>query len=211
MNKEGIHNKTSSLNKNSHKCRKIIRNTRGIELSVNFIVATIIGMVLFIFGVILFKNMINVGTSSTEYLDQQSQRDIQEMLMRGDRVALPLRTVTISPGESHVFGLGLLNAYDSDKKFTIRIHQTSATDKLGNPIATVLLFEEDIQDAIKSKEQKIIPLIIKAPRGAKRGTYELEVRVYYCDNPVNPCIPLAPPNDEQMLYDQEKVLTVTVA
>ena len=159
---------------------------KGIELSVNFIVMVILGLVLFAMGLYLLSQAINVGKEMTDVIDDQHKKEIESLLMQGEKVTIPFDRVNLHVGEHNVFGLGILNEIDgAPMTFTVTLSPGVAVDSLGKtipgPLTNKVALPFTSKDyTIRHNDQEIISLPVKILKGAPRGTYTVHVKVE-CD------------------------------
>ena len=93
-----------------------------ISLSMNFLVIIIISFVLLGMGITLLYNLLGKANSEKAQLDARTEQEISRLLIdEGKTVALPLNTIDLYPGESHVFGLGILNIDTGNDQYKVEI------------------------------------------------------------------------------------------
>lgn len=141
--------------------RKILRNKRAIELSINFIVMLIIGIALFGFGIQFLAKFFSGTQKMKAQLDTQTQARIESLLDQGSRVAIPLNSKTIEIGKSDIFGLGILNVLSSKDSDTFYVTAGCEDEKI------TLLYTKVYE--IKNNEKKVIDILAEPKAGTQTG------------------------------------------
>ena len=124
--------------------------------------------------------------SAEEYkktLDSKTEEQLRRLLVdQGQKVALPRQAVYTEPGKMVSFGIGILNILEKDygSKFTIKVTPSIAVDKDQKQIALPgkewLLYISGPYE-IKENDHKMVPIGIKIPKTAKKGTYIFNAQV----------------------------------
>ena len=159
-------------------------NKKAMELAVNFIVILIISIVVFGMGLYFLKGFFGFATEQTEQLDINTEKMIQNILLDGSKVAVPLDKKTVNRGSSAVFGVGILNILGDKENFSITLNNSLIIDKQGVPVDIspledpYLEFLSDYSRIVEANEQAIISIPIRVSRGAKSGTYIVDLDVY---------------------------------
>src|SRR3989344_8163548 len=98
-------------------------DTKGaIELSMNMLVMIIISIVILTGGMVLLYKFIGGAEDIKSQLDTRTDSELERLLVdQGKQVALPLHTATVTRGESHVFGIGILNIGSVGNEFLLRV------------------------------------------------------------------------------------------
>ena len=87
----------------------------ALGLSVETLVIIIISLVILSAGITLIYQFISGAEDIKAQLDQKTQEELDRLLVtQGKKVALPMHVATIRRGESHVFGIGILNTFDEN-------------------------------------------------------------------------------------------------
>ena len=89
----------------------VIKNKKAaIGLSINTLVVVIISLVILGSGITMLYKFIGGAEDIKGQLDSKTNEELERLLVnQGERVALPLNSVTIPKDEGHVFGIGILN------------------------------------------------------------------------------------------------------
>lgn len=155
----------------------------AVELSVNVLVVIIISLVILAGGITLLYKFIRGAEEQQEALDQRTQQELEHLLVnQGKRVALAFNTATISRGESHLFGLGILNVGEM-ADFNIIVELSQAVDET----ETAMTPEPDIVErwilydtsSFKIEQNQNVKELISVgvPKTALKGQYIFNVRV----------------------------------
>lgn len=152
-------------------------------MSINALVIIIISLVIFGGGISLLYKLMAGAESFKATLDQKTEAELRRLLeIESQKVALPLHTAYLYPGEFHSFGLGILNIEEEEKEFNIEIRLSKALDEKEDEISPPpdisgwLLFVPGPY-SIKPNEYKLIPIGVEAPKNALKGTYIFDVEV----------------------------------
>ncbi len=160
----------------------------AIELSLNMLVVVIISLVILTGGIIFLYKLIAGAEDIKADLDSRTQAELERLLVeQGKQVALPFRQATIERGESHVFGLGLLNIGEP-REFRLHVQLSSAKDRQN---ADLGLTAEQVQDwllynaepfTLAENEHRNEGLLVKIPKTAAAGQYLFSVEVLTEEN-----------------------------
>lgn len=98
-------------------------NQRGFGLSVNFLVILILCIVIFGFSLALIGKFINFACKAQGTITAEMEKELQERMIRGERVALPKNFIksTVNPTETEEFMMGITNTFSSKKRFLVKI------------------------------------------------------------------------------------------
>ncbi len=158
-----------------------MKDKKGIELAVNFLVVVIISIALLVGGILLFKNLLKGTIEIKGELDKQTEAEIEHLLTQGQLVSVFPATKEIERGDSHVFGVGVLNI-EEESTFQITVKYSAFIDetkKLADPeqdVGSWSLYDGEPFKLKQSEEdKKSIAVII--PEDAKKGTYLFDVQV----------------------------------
>lgn len=150
----------------------------------NTLVIVIISLVVLAGGITLLYKFIGGATETQKNLDQRTQQELERLLLEeGKRVALPSHVAYVQRGESHIFGIGILNiGGDIGDKFTIEVELARATAEQkgqippGNILNEWLLYVQD-PIVIKEGDYHTEPISVDAPETAMKGEYIFKARV----------------------------------
>lgn len=164
---------------------KLFKNKRGIELAANFFVIMILSLVILGMGIYLVSLFFTTTEELKTNLDEQTEKQIQRILLEGKRVAIPINKKDIKRGKGNLFGLGILNILGETKNFKIHVSNGPIIKNDNNQInegEAGYIQLQYLQDHIKeilNNEQQIFAIPVRVPRSAQIGTYILNV--YVCD------------------------------
>ena len=154
----------------------------AIGLAINMIVIIILSIVILGLGIAFLQSIMGGANDLKADLDAQTSNELERLMMdQNKKVAVPLNTATLFGGDSHVFGVGILNILD-DRGFSISIEQTKyiddnddidTTDSSGND--WLLYNTEMIQIAQNDHHKEGV--LVSVPKDAGRGTYIFDVSV----------------------------------
>lgn len=154
----------------------------AIGLAINMIVIIILSIVILGLGIAFLQSIMGGANDLKADLDAQTSNELERLMMdQNKKVAVPLNTATLFGGDSHVFGVGILNILD-DKGFYISIEQTKyinpegdidVVDRSGNDW---LLYSTDRIDIAQNDHHKE-GVLVSLPKEASQGTYIFDVRV----------------------------------
>jgi hypothetical protein len=112
------------------------KNKKGIELSINFLVVIIMGIVILMGGIALIVKMMSGADKIHMDLDRQTKEQIESLLLDGSKVAVPINTKEIRIGKNDLFGVGVYNVLpETDFKIKITF-SNSYNEKTQEPLNT---------------------------------------------------------------------------
>ena len=176
-------------------------NKRAFELSVSFLVILIICIAIFSFSIYIVRKFFTHAENLRMTYDERTEREIEQLLDDGSRIAIPFDKKEIGNGEFKTFGIGILNTLNigMENKFRITVGFNKAYDKknteicnkmfpnkCGNPnswlktsTGTVLPNGDVlVPKTIKNNEQEKF-LIGMEVKNAPAGTYIFDLNVQY--------------------------------
>src|SRR3989344_2758265 len=94
----------------------------AIGLAVDVLVIIIISLVILAGGITILYKFIGGAEQTKAQLDERTNQELERLLVdQGQQVALPLHTAAIERGDSHVFGLGILNIGGVGNQFKVQV------------------------------------------------------------------------------------------
>lgn len=169
-------------------------NKKAIELSINFIVITVLSLLVLGVGFYIVTNIFTLSTEYKEQLDEQTQENILEALRQsGELISLPINSYTIERGNYEMIGIGLLNSVGDVQIFYITLTCTEALDTdntvlcaQNNAISCdteataycsqwITLGDEKL--TLENRKDKAIGVYIAVPDNAPAGTYGFTFKV----------------------------------
>jgi len=161
----------------------------AIGLSINVLVVVIISLVILGFGIYLLYQFIGGAEDIKQNLDQRTKLELERLLVNlGEGVALPLHQATVSRGETHVFGIGVLNIGGVGDKFHLEITppekyvdeqgEIQNVNQVANQDLMTWLLYNDVEDMlIKEGEHQTGSILVIVPDDAPTGEYIFTARI----------------------------------
>ena len=160
----------------------------AIGLSINTLVIVIISLVILGSGVTLLYKFIGSADSIKGSLDQRTNQELERLLVdQGRKVALPLHTKTLERGDTHTFGMGILNIGGVGDQFKIEVglvrylDQGTIVDLTEEQKAMVVnswLLYNDQEINLEEAEHHKEAILVNVPNEALVGDYIFNVKVY---------------------------------
>jgi hypothetical protein len=195
----------------------VLDNKKGIELSVNFIVMLILGILALGMGIMFIPKLMNSSDTINTEVDQQTNDILQNMAMEG-KVAIYPENFELVPRKAKTVGLGIMNVGDTGK-FSIGVQAVFAKDERNVAIATPDIrnwtfvsgtatngwyaFQEGVE--VLKNDRQIIPVPFRCPESTKKGTYTFAIIVQKAPNFLDPKGVGSSKN-----YAGSKLVTITV-
>src|SRR3989338_1747735 len=166
-------------------------NTRGsIELSMNVFVIILISLVILAGGITLLYKFLGGAEDIKAQLDEKTNEELERLLVdQGKQVALPLHTATIFRGESHVFGIGILNIGSVGNEFLLRVELSKVVDEQEQDI-TPTLNKAEVESWLLYNTEPIIleenghekeVILVKVAPDTPKGQYIFNAYVFLSD------------------------------
>ena len=162
----------------------------ALGLSIELLVVIIISLVILGAGITFLYQIIGGAEDLKDQLDERTAQELERLLVdQGQQVALSRHAATLLPGESKVFGLGILNTGGVGETFTLTIELSKALAADGTVLSddeqgdlsvkekaeSWLLYIAEFQ--IKENEHRAEAILVSLPNDAAKGTYIYDVRV----------------------------------
>ena len=125
-------------------------------------------------------------------LDTRTQQELERLLVdQGKQIALPRHTATILPGDSYVFGLGILNIGGVGETFILSVQLSKALDEndavlyddpdvpneaLRTVAESWLLYNQE-ELRLAENEHHAEGILVDIPNDAPKGMYIYDVEV----------------------------------
>ena len=167
-----------------------LNNKGAIALSVNALVVIILSLVILGAGVTMLFKFIDTSTQVKADLDSRTEQEIERLLIdKGKRVALPFHIATISGGEKHNFGIGVLNINPKEEfhmelslsKFLDQNNVEQTSDQLKQDTDDWLLFNPAPFELGENEQSKQAILVAPA-KTAPKGTYIFNAKILKTNN-----------------------------
>lgn len=166
--------------------RKLSKNRRGVELSINFVVLLIMAIAMFIGGLVFAAKFFRQAETLRGTLSSQTERQLEKLLDSGSPVVIPINSKEIFRNKYDSFALGIL-AQDSGS-FFVDIKVTSAFKKDKSSIFNKAQAVEWLSYAgkdgkvamtLQKNEKGKMVILVDVPSNAERGTYIFKVEVRF--------------------------------
>jgi hypothetical protein len=99
-----------------------MRNKKGIEIAVNFLVIIIVSIVMFIGAISLTVKIFGGGSSAMQQMDENTKRQIRNLVGPNDKVNIPYHQKLVRIGDSIFFGVGVYNVIKEETNFTVTVN-----------------------------------------------------------------------------------------
>jgi hypothetical protein len=179
----------------------------AIELSVNFVIVSIISIVLIGMGMFLIIKGNQAMTVEYGKVKAFHESQIRDALARnGDPVMVYPNTITVKQGEDQIFTVGINNELGEDKWFCVY-----PANLCGGVPGCIDLLEGDYVMDIKNTETGFYPVKIITDKAVAKKSYIINVCVFNTTDPTGvACVPSAcpsPGNGQTNLYgDLQKII-----
>ena len=175
-----------------------MKNKKGIELSINFLVVIIISMAMLGMAIIFFNKFFAGAQRIQENYDKQTEQELEALLVAGHKVAIPFTRKEVVAGKTAVFGLGILSVSPDETEFYVEVECSKLIKEDGSTESCNLendpLWTE--MHVLRNNQNTKIPIAVSTVKDDERGTYVFNVCVcdgYSCGG--------CPPWDLEDLYD----------
>jgi hypothetical protein len=166
---------------------KLFHSKRGIELSVNFIVALILAIAVFAGGMLFVTKFFNKAEQIRGNLDAQTEKQIEKLLDSGSPVVVPISTKEIYRNQFDTFGVGVLAKFNGKYVLTVSFDKAFRKDKSTITVNADGWLQVPMDFLVLKKNDKGKFLIgVPVPKDAEKGTYIFNVAVAFKDSTDNP-------------------------
>ena len=158
----------------------------AVSLPVNALVVIVLSLFIMGAGISLLFKFIGTSTEVKENLDAQTSQQIENILIdKGKKLALPLNTVNVFPGDDPSFGLGVLNINDK-ADFSLRVELSMYVDDKGLKNTGDELLENSKKWLLYSpqpfeldkNEHAKLAIKVLVPGNAPIGRYIFNAKIY---------------------------------
>ncbi len=159
----------------------------SIELSMNVFVIVLISLVILAGGITLLYKFLGGAEDIKAQLDEKTNEELERLLVdQGKQVALPLHTATIFRGESHVFGIGILNVGNAGNEFLLRVELSKVLDEQEQDI-TATMDKAAVESWLLYNTESIIleenghtkeAILVKVSPDTPRGQYIFNAYIF---------------------------------
>jgi hypothetical protein len=162
-------------------------NSKGIELSLNFIVIIIISLMVFFFGAKFIYQLGHEATKLQSMTVDELDREIGNLVCQGmERVCYGFDTKQIKRGTLGIFGVRIRNVLDGVEEFEVVV---SRPDVPGYTKSGEEILQDELEwkpkeryASIQKNEEATVAIGVEVPKsGVVSGTYIFDVAVCYDD------------------------------
>jgi hypothetical protein len=159
----------------------MIKNKKGIELSINFIVILILSIAIFGFGIVFLRNMMEEVEDITKITEKDFENHMENLLCdSSEKMCIGTNRKEINRNRVGFFTLGIRNTYDEIKDFYIDVEEDE--DFQSDSEIKVKLNNEL---RLEPNEHEQVGIAVGVPGGIEKGTYVLNV--YACIDEYSSC------------------------
>lgn len=191
---------------------RVFKNKKGIELSINFIVGLILGIILLSLGLAftikMFKGTDDLGKG---FLPDGMDIEADNCIQRNDKVCIPFINRDTLPEQTVSFGVVINNIYGKKAKFRVITEFKGAILDNEVELDDIELEKWTLQDegvVLENNDNYIAEVPIRPPSRTKAGTYVFNVFVCFDSTEAvsNKC-----PSGTSSLYSPIQQVTVEVS
>jgi len=162
----------------------MVKNKKGIELSVNFMVVVILSVVMLSLGLILIKQFFSKADDIKGTIEDATEKDMEDILTQDDTVAVPINRRVIERGKSDFFNLYVLNILGNTQTFDVTISFNKAYDEFNQEITVNedethpdawLYYVDSFQ--LENNQAKKLKILVNVPKEVEIGEYIFNVNV----------------------------------
>ncbi len=182
---------------------RLLKNKRGIELSINFIVMLILAIAVFAGGLLFTSKFFGHAEKVRSNLDAQTEKQIEKLLDSGSPVVIPISNKDINRNKFDTFGVGVLAQYPGkyvlDAQYSGKAYERDKTPITANAGEWLQVPEKELE--LKKNDKGKYLIGVSVPSDAQRGTYIFNARVDYKGNPsADPPIQPIEPYDNPLQF-----------
>lgn len=169
-------------------------NKKAIELSINFIVITVLSLIVLGIGFYLVTNIFSTATKYKGELDEQTQESLLATLRKsGDLISMPIIHYSIARGATDVLGAALLNDIGIAETFYITTTCTEAVDSDENDLCAEVqgiscetetagycsdwITLDTEKTTLENRKDAAIGMFVMVPDDAPSGTFGYSFKV----------------------------------
>ncbi len=159
----------------------MLRNKKGIELSMNFIVVIILSIVIFGFGIQFISRLFTQGTDITKMSESELDEKIRNIVCEGsERVCIADESIRVGRKRIGYFGIKIFNILEG-QNFDIAVSRPNPSgyrrDKSEIYSDNLVWFPQQRTVYIGANEERKIAVGIEVPSNATPGTYIFDVGI----------------------------------
>lgn len=166
-----------------------MRRKKGIELSINVLIVVILSIAILVMGIVFFNKFLTGAEKIRKGYDQRTAEELENLLVQGEKVAIPFPKQDARKGDTVIFGLGIYNSMKDEPSYEFRVNvqcSTAFKEKTEHSEYCTSYFsggdnivynQNDL--TIKNNERHKMPIAITFPKNVEEGTYIFNVCVCY--------------------------------
>lgn len=180
----------------------------AIELSVNFMVVIILGIVILSMGIYLTVRAVSNANKISEKLDKQTEQQLYALLDDGNPVVAPLNTAIVQRKQSHIFGVGVRNM-EHESDFKVIVEGVNVDDCDASVTSNIKFLLQKVDGNYQTPithllpyEENVFSIVVQvAPTAKSPCEYVINARVMRCTSTENP----ACGNPTELYYTMQKL------
>ncbi|MCP3686686.1 MAG: hypothetical protein GY861_28955 [bacterium] len=157
-----------------------MKNKKGVELAMNFVVMIILSIIVLALGIFFINELMGDSTRLIDELGPETEAELNRMLTEEDiKAAVYPQSPEIPRNTQGQIGVGFINTDNDPTTFTIDIPEKNLDGYKGN-LQLKALFEIGViteYKDIKPGESVKAAMLVKPPKDADSGTYVLNIRI----------------------------------
>jgi len=165
----------------------MLKNRKGIELSINFIVMLILAIAVFAGGLVFASKFFSHAEDVRGSLDSQTERQLEKLLDSGSPVVLPISSKEIFRNKFDTFGLGVMAKYPGTYTMSIKFKdafEKGTNDRILGLSETGMLSwlkipADGYSQKLEKNEKGKYLIGVQVPQAAESGTYIFEIGVAF--------------------------------
>ncbi len=161
----------------------------AVQLSVNFIVLTVLALITLGIGFYIVTEIFTTAEKYKATLDEQTQEQIRTTLEKGEIVSLPITAYTIRRGETEIIPFGVRNNLGEADYFYMSVTCTEAIDSQENELCAVnegklctdicndWIVLDTEKETLENRESLAVGLFVRIPDDAPSGIFGYSIKV----------------------------------
>lgn len=161
----------------------MIHSKKGFEFTVTYLVMLILGITALIFGILFATDLFSKAQQTKLQLDEQTEKQIEQLLLDGSRVAIPLNQKEVQRNDLVSFGIGVLNVLGNQETFRVSVTPGAGyrPDKttICSPCSLQQSWVQQAQTTVSLQNNEDYTFLVGflVPKNAEVGTYIFNVNV----------------------------------
>jgi hypothetical protein len=98
-----------------------MKNKKGIEISINFLVIIIVSIVVFVMGLFLINKIMGFVGDTAEGIDEDTRKEIERLVGPDEVVSIPYHKKSVRVGDEAYFGIGIYSKLNGEKTFNVNV------------------------------------------------------------------------------------------